>query len=403
MMNNQREVTGHTKPVLYWIADNDLSQSLHAGTWLETTRHLREMGWVVDLFSPHSQEGEREVRGVKVRFFAKPNLFFVQQLLYHWKIWRWMLGSETTSAVVLFHEISAGWMLVFQRLNQWLWKRDFSFVMDTRTLPMEPEENLALRTKLRRKYVTFCSQHGAEWFDGRMVITPAMAEVLGIPQEKLWATWSSGVVPELFAACEDFRQFPQAAEPIVLIYIGCMHVERNLLTMCEAVVAANEKQQNFHLILVGEGNDEERLRGYAEHHPDSIQFHGSVPSTEIPAWLAKAHVGLLPFPDEEKFRVSSPLKLFEYLAAGMPVMATHIRCHTDVMPEDAPYVFWAYGADRAALEQALVHIQREKEDLAIIARSTTENIDQWTWRHSAEQISAGLLRHFPKINGGIND
>jgi glycosyltransferase involved in cell wall biosynthesis len=284
-----------------------------------------------------------------------------------------------------------------------LWKRDFSFVMDTRTLPMEPEEILALRTKLRRMYVTFCSQHGAEWFDGRMVITSAMAEVLGVPEEKLWATWSSGVVPELFAACEDLRQFPQAAEPIVLIYIGCMHVERNLLTMSEAVVAANAEQGRFKLILVGEGNDEERLRDYAEKHPDSVQFHGSVPSTEIPAWLAKAHVGLLPFPDEEKFRVSSPLKLFEYLAAGLPVMATHIRCHTDVMREDTPYVFWAYGADRAALEQALAQIQRKKKELAIIAKSTTDNIDQWTWRHSAEQISAGLLRHLPKFNGGIHD
>ena len=389
--------------VIYWIADNDLSQSLHAGTWLETTRHLREMGWIVHLLSPHQQEGEAEIRGVKVRFFAKPNIFFVQQMLYHWKIWRWILGSEKKTAIVLFHEISAGWMLLFQWLNRFLWKRDFSFVMDTRTLPMEPEENLSLRTKLRRMYVTFCSQHGAEWFDGRMVITPAMAEVLGVPEEKFWATWSSGVVPKLFAACEDFRHFPQAAEPIVLIYIGCMHVERNLLTMCEAVVEANEKQQDFQLILVGEGNDEERLRDFAEKHPDSVQFHGSVPSTEIPAWLAKAHVGLLPFPDEEKFRVSSPLKLFEYLASGMPVMATHIRCHTDVMPEEAPYVFWAYGADRTALEQALTQVHKKKKDLAIIAKSTTDNIDQWTWRHSAEQISAGLLRHFQKNFGGTND
>jgi glycosyltransferase involved in cell wall biosynthesis len=402
-MNSLRDTSGHAKPVIFWIADNDLSQSLHAGTWLETTRHLREMRWKVHLLSANPHAGECEVRGVKVRFFAKPNIFFIQQLLFHWKIWRWMLGSEKTSAIVLFHEISAGWMLLFQWLNRFIWKRDFSFVMDTRTLPMEPEVNLPLRTKLRRKYVTFCSQHSAEWFDGRMVITPAMAEVFGIPEEKLWATWSSGVVPELFADCADLRQFPQETEPIVLIYIGCMHVERNLLTMCEAVVGANEKQPVFKLVLVGEGNDEERLSDYAKKYPDSIQFHGSVPSTEIPAWLAKAHVGILPFPDEEKFRVSSPLKLFEYLAAGMPVMATHIRCHTDVMPEDAPYVFWAYGADRTALEQALTQIQKKKADLAIIAKLTTENIDQWTWRHSAEQISAGLSRHLPSVNGGINE
>lgn len=401
-MNIVDDMPGHPRPVIYWIADNDLSQSLHAGTWLETTRHLRAMGWNLQLLSPSPRHGEREVRGVKVRFFRKPMIYFVQQMLFHLKVWRWILGREEKAAILLFHEISAGWMLLFQWLNRFLWQRNFFFVLDTRTLPMEPEENLSLRTKLRRKYITICSQHGAQWFDGRMVITPAMADVLGIPEEKLWATWSSGVVPELFAACANHRQYPQKDEPVVMMYIGCMHVERNLLAMCEAVVGTNVKQQDFHLILVGEGNDEERLRAFAEKHPDSIEFHGSVPSSEIPAWLSKAHVGVLPFPDEEKFRVSSPLKLFEYLAAGMPVMATHIRCHTDVMTDDAPYVFWAYGSDKVALAQALMQIQEKKGDLAVLAKSTTENIERWTWRHSAEQIAAGLLRHLPNIDGGPN-
>ena len=40
------------------------------------------------------------------------------------------------------------------------------------------------------------------------------------------------------------------------------------------------------------------------------------PHDQIPEVLARAHVGVLPFPDEEKFRVSSPIKLFEYMAAG---------------------------------------------------------------------------------------
>ena len=387
--------SGNTKSVIFWIADNDLSQSLHAGTWLETTRHLRNMGWEVHLLSPALEEGEREVRGVNVRFFAKPEIFFIQQLLYHWKIWRWILGSKKNSAIVLFHEMSAGWMLLFQWLNRHFGKRDFSFVMDTRTLPMEPEGNLPLRTKLRRKYTTISSLRGAAWFDGRMVITPAMGEVMGIPAEKLWATWSSGVDPDLFADCAKHRQFPRLTEPIVLIYIGCMHVERNLLTMSEAVVRANEEQRRFKLILVGEGNDEERLSAFAKENPDSIEFHGSVPSSEIPNWLAKSHIGILPFPDEEKFRVSSPLKLFEYLASGMPVMATHIRCHTDVMPEDALYVFWVYGSDTVALKKALEDIQEKKNDLAAIAQASGEDIDRWTWQHSAQQVAAGILQHMP--------
>ena len=49
--------------------------------------------------------------------------------------------------------------------------------------------------------------------------------------------------------------------------------------------------------------------------------------------LAAADIGVtsLPSPDDVKYEASSPLKLFEYMAAGLPVLATSNRCHTDVV------------------------------------------------------------------------
>lgn len=56
-------------PSLTWIADNGLSDSLHAATWLETTKTLRQLGWQVDLLSHNEGQGVRGIRCVEVRFF----------------------------------------------------------------------------------------------------------------------------------------------------------------------------------------------------------------------------------------------------------------------------------------------------------------------------------------------
>ena len=42
-------------------------------------------------------------------------------------------------------------------------------------------------------------------------------------------------------------------------------------------------------------------------------------------------LGRTTFPGEFDFPVSSPIKLFEYLAAGLPILATRIDCHTNVV------------------------------------------------------------------------
>lgn len=76
--------------------------------------------------------------------------------------------------------------------------------------------------------------------------------------------------------------------------------------------------------------------------------------------------GYAHFPDEEKFRVSSPIKLFEYLASGLPLMATRIRCHTDVI-QDNDVVFWMDGADVPDIIHALTQIGKRVERLPVMS------------------------------------
>ena len=183
---------------------------------------------------------------------------------------------------------------------------------------------------------------------------------------------------------------------VPIIYIGSLYKERNVLTFCRAIVAACKRGMDFTLTIIGSGDELPDLHAFASISDGRVRILAPVPHGEVPLILAGACVGVLPFPDEEKFRVSSPIKLFEYMAAGMPILATRIVCHTDVVGGGA-YAFWADGSDEAAMVAALESCWTERDRLQELGNLASEAAANWTWAASAQKISdaliLGLRRH----------
>ena len=88
----------------------------------------------------------------------------------------------------------------------------------------------------------------------------------------------------------------------------------------------------------------------------NVVFHGRVPSAGVAEILGRAQVGALPLHAIPNYVVAQPVKLFEYLAAGIPVVASDVPpwnaiiarhdCGRCVPPEDA-------GALAAAFREVL--------------------------------------------------
>jgi glycosyltransferase involved in cell wall biosynthesis len=120
-----------------------------------------------------------------------------------------------------------------------------------------------------------------------------------------------------------------------------------------------------------------------------VQVIPPVPHNKIPDLLAQAHVGVLPFPDEEKFRVSSPIKLFEYMASGLAVLATRIVCHTDVVGQGT-YAIWAEDASVEGLLAALCRTWQARAALPDMGHEAAWSAQAHTWRESANKLKAAL-------------
>jgi glycosyltransferase involved in cell wall biosynthesis len=74
--------------------------------------------------------------------------------------------------------------------------------------------------------------------------------------------------------------------------------------------------------LVGDADSDVRERVQAAHDDGTVRWHGFVPQDRTTPLLSGARVGLCLLDDEPNYRVSLPSKVVEYLAHGVPVVAT---------------------------------------------------------------------------------
>ncbi len=109
----------------------------------------------------------------------------------------------------------------------------------------------------------------------------------------------------------------------VVGWLGSFRSFHRLDMLADAVAAAATGVEQLALLLVGDGAERERAVGYAR----SLGIHtvapGAVPHEEVPDWLATMDIAVVLADGQQAFHYS-PLKLKEYMAAGLAVVAPRL-------------------------------------------------------------------------------
>jgi glycosyltransferase involved in cell wall biosynthesis len=112
----------------------------------------------------------------------------------------------------------------------------------------------------------------------------------------------------------------------VAIFAGAFRSWHGAINLVEAIKILRARgEKHVGAVLVGDGSELPHVREAAR-GIDTIVFTGAVPHDRMPAALAGADIGVAPFDIAAHAPLSlgfywSPLKLFEYMAAGLPVVA----------------------------------------------------------------------------------
>ncbi len=116
---------------------------------------------------------------------------------------------------------------------------------------------------------------------------------------------------------------PADATRFTLGFCGSLKPWHGLEGLAEIFLRVREAAPETRLLVVGDGPERATLERRLKRHRAraAAVFTGPVDHDQIPAWLARMDVALAPYPRLEPFYFS-PLKLFEYQAAGLPVVVS---------------------------------------------------------------------------------
>lgn len=144
--------------------------------------------------------------------------------------------------------------------------------------------------------------------------------------------------PPSAAEVEALRERWGLADRRVVLYTGSFGTNQGLELAIDAMPEVAERIPGACLVLVGGGGaDYERVRTYAEPRGlgETVLLTGARPPAEMPAFMAAAELLLSPRVEG----TNTPLKVYSYLAAGRPIVATALETHTQVLsPETAELV-----------------------------------------------------------------
>ena len=116
---------------------------------------------------------------------------------------------------------------------------------------------------------------------------------------------------------------------LVAVFAGAFRSWHGAVHLVRAIRALrSDGRTDISAILIGDGPELSRAREAAE-GTAGITFTGAVPHREMPAQLAAADVGVAPFDLAAHGPLAlgfywSPLKMFEYMASGLPVVAPSV-------------------------------------------------------------------------------
>lgn len=177
---------------------------------------------------------------------------------------------------------------------------------------------------------------------------------------------ASGDPPAVGAGREVREALGLDAETPVVLYTGTFEAYQGLDLLYAAMRRVSARVPAARLVMVGgePGQVEAARREVAGHGlTDRVIFTGQKAPAEIPRYLDAATVLVSP----RSKGTNTPLKIYQYLRSGRPIVATRLRTHTQVLGDEIAFLT---EPSPEAFAEGIVHaIANPDEAIATGARA----------------------------------
>jgi glycosyltransferase involved in cell wall biosynthesis len=220
-------------------------------------------------------------------------------------------------------------------------------------------------------------------FDFTTVVSPSVARKLfGGPGPRV-CVLPAGINLDRFSPAHRRNLRPALglpADAVLACYVGALHRSRRLDVMIRGAARATEAAPTLRIFVIGDGPDRRRLEALgASLAPGRFVFLGYKPFPELPVYMASSDIGLSSLPPGPPYEDQPPQKVMEYLASGVPTVATATPAHDALIRHEGNGLLCEATAE--AFGDALTILACDTNLRMTMSERCRDSIAHRDWRH----------------------
>lgn len=231
-----------------------------------------------------------------------------------------------------------------------------------------------------------------------LIVTPSASIVLrSVPRERILEIEWGADTERFHPGARGPLPFPRDANQTLAVFAGAFRRWHGAIHLVEAIRRLRARgRTDIGAVMIGDGPELARVRRAAT-GLEGVVFTGAVSHDRMPACLAAADIGVAPFDVAAHAPLAldfywSPLKVFEYMAAGLPVVAPDIpRLRRIVTHEREGILYETSDPDGLAL--ALERLAEGAPDLARLGAAARDRaVREFGWDVHCRKLDEALRR-----------
>ena len=173
----------------------------------------------------------------------------------------------------------------------------------------------------------------------------------------------------------------------IIVYTGTLQVWYAIEDIISALPLILREIPNAILLIVGEGQAREKLEKLSKELKitDKVRFTGYINHSKIPEIISIADVVVAPYKEVGMPFFNSPIKIFEYLSAGKPIVATKIGQIVEILQDQ----YTALLVEPSVVEEianAIIRLARDEQLRSYLAKNARIEAQKYSWDKYADQL-----------------
>jgi glycosyltransferase involved in cell wall biosynthesis len=192
-------------------------------------------------------------------------------------------------------------------------------------------------------------------------------------------------------------------EPIV-IWVGGYYPWHDLDLLLESFAQVLKRNSNARLVLVGDGQTRQSIAQRVQQNglQHSVIMTGAIAHTRVPEMLSIADVAVVPSAPVAASRggTGTPLKLFEYMAAGKAIVATALNEAAEVIQDGHNGLLVEAGDVNGFAEAILTLLNDPVERVRLGQNARQQAIELYSWEQYTRRLEETYLNVLGNAQSG---